>query len=280
MNHVSRCLNWIGCKVICLSTGATLLLWGCGASPVKRIDQFAGEYGFERKVISGSGFSHVIYVNDAFRRGGNVHVYLEGDGTPWLHRFFVAKDPTPRNPVMLQLMAMDPAPSIYLGRPCYHGFADRPECRAAHWTHGRYSQAVLQSMESALSRSIDSVKTTGLFFFGHSGGGTMAMLLAERFPQVRAVVTLAGNLDTDAWTKHHRFSPLRSSLNPSRRAPLPKEIFQLHLIAGQDEIVPSSLSYSALRLQVHPETRFFPEFDHSCCWSRIWPQVLASLGDD
>jgi hypothetical protein len=274
--HASPRIGWAGLRVMYFCVVAALL-FGCAASPAQRIDQYACEYGFERRVITGSGFSHVVYFNDAFARNGIVHVYLEGDGTPWLHRYIVARDPTPRNPVMLHLMAMDKAPSLYLGRPCYHGLANRPACRSEYWTNGRYSPAVLESMEAALHRSIDPVKTTGLYFFGHSGGGALAMLLAERVPQTRGVVTLAGNLDTDAWTRYHGFSPLRASLNPARRAVLSRGIIQLHLIGGRDENIPPQLSYAALRAQTQAKTRFFPDFDHTCCWQRVWPEVLESL---
>ena len=35
-------------------------------------------------------------------------------------------------------MGLDPAPSVYLGRPCYLGRAADPGCHPWYWTHGRY----------------------------------------------------------------------------------------------------------------------------------------------
>lgn len=50
---------------------------------------------------------------------------------------------------MLRLMALDPAPSVYLGRPCYHGLA--APCRARRsFGRARYSARVLDSMAAAL----------------------------------------------------------------------------------------------------------------------------------
>ena len=40
---------------------------------------------------------------------GALHVYIEGDGTPYVARHDFAADPTPRNPLMLRLMTLDPA---------------------------------------------------------------------------------------------------------------------------------------------------------------------------
>jgi pimeloyl-ACP methyl ester carboxylesterase len=135
-------------------------------------------------------------------------------------------------------------------------------------------------MEAALYRLIEPWKISGLIFFGHSGGGTLAMLLAERFSQTRGVVTLAGNLDPDAWTRHHEFSPLLTSLNPARRTVPDVKVLQLHLLGGRDENIPPSLSYAALERQSHARIRLIPDFDHNCCWHWVWPEVLESLPDE
>ena len=267
---------WIGLWLIVSVT----LLNGCAGSPAQRIDQHARDFGFERRVIIGRGFSHVVYLNHSIQQRKVLHVYLEGDGTPWLFRYFVATDPTPRNPVMLYLMALDGTPSIYLGRPCYHGLGNQSSCHSEYWTHGRYSPRVVDSMESVLTRLIEPLSITGIYFFGHSGGGTLAMLLAERFSQTRGVVTLAGNLDPDAWTRHHDYIPLYTSLNPARRPALDERIFQLHFLGEQDENIPPRLSYAALAQQKYAEIRLISDFDHICCWHRLWPEVLDTLPDD
>src|SRR6266545_4164343 len=89
------------------------LLGGC-AGPSER---FAAR-------VEGEGFAHVVYRPAGLRPDGGrvLHIYLDGDGTPW-ERGRPAPDPTPRAPLVLRLMALDPAPRVYLGRPCYHGLA-------------------------------------------------------------------------------------------------------------------------------------------------------------
>jgi pimeloyl-ACP methyl ester carboxylesterase len=57
-----------------------------------------------------------------------------------------------------------------------------------------------------------------VLLIGHSGGA-LAILLAARVPQVVAVVTIAGNLDTDVWTKLHGYLRLQGSLNPIAAPP-------------------------------------------------------------
>jgi hypothetical protein len=263
----------IGCLLRAL---ALLLLAGC-TPPALRVDAEAARLGFHRQVVAGDPFLHVLYLKPALDQADTLHVYLEGDGSPWLNLWTVAPDPTPRHPLMLGLMALDPAPALYLGRPCYQGLARTPPCAPPTWTSRRYSEKVIASMAAALRGVLSARESPDLVFLGHSGGGTLATLLAERFPQTRAVVTVAGNLDVQGWAKHHGYSPLRGSLDPSRRPPLPPRILQLHLAGARDRDVPLSLLQSAVARQPDARLIVFPSFDHVCCWGSVWRAVLAEL---
>lgn len=259
--------------------GLLVLLWGCAVLPAQRLDDEARELGLYRKVVPGSEFLHVIYVSTPSRFATSLHVYLEGDGSPWVHKRWVSEEPTPRNPLMLRLMALDPGPSVYLGRPCYHGLASQPPCTPEFWTHGRYSHRVVGSMAAALRGVLRRGGYKRLIFIGHSGGGALAMLLAERFAETHTVVTMAGNLDPKAWARHHGYSPLRTSLNPAERPALDPAIFQLHLVGERDENIPAAMLRSALSHQKNARIRIIANFDHVCCWQSAWPSVLQTLSD-
>ena len=260
-------------------TGLVLALTACALSPAQRIEDEARGYGFTRKVIQGKNFFHVVFTNAPSQQSKTLHVYLEGDGRPWIHEQFVASDPTPRQPLMLRLMALDPVPSIYLGRPCYLGLASRPPCSPQFWTYGRYSQRVVDSMAAVLKQFMKQATFQSLKLIGHSGGGTLAMLLAEQLPKTRAVVTIAGNLDPDAWTLFHGYSPLRTSLNPTHRAPLNPAIYQLHLAGGRDQTIPLGMFQTAVAHQKQAEVRIISGFSHDCCWRKIWPSILTLMDD-
>ncbi len=260
-----------------LLLGCVASLLGCASSPAQRVDSEARSLGFSRAVVAGAGFMHVVYFNRPATVTTRLHVYLDGDGSPWIRKRWVSADPTPRNPLMLSLMARDSESSVYLGRPCYHGFADHSPCTPEFWTHGRYSQRVVDSMAAALKAIMAKRRYQGLVFMGYSGGGALAMLLAERFSQTRVVITLAGNLDPQAWAKHHHYSPLWNSMNPTLRAPLPRKIRQIHIFGGRDTVVPIELSKSAVSKQRDPEVRIIAEYDHTCCWRELWPSVLEDL---
>ncbi len=249
---------------------------GACASPAARFEQAARSLGLEVAAVQGAGFDHALLVKpEAGDRTGPdlIHVYLDGDGTPTVAGV-PAGDPTPRNPLVLRLMALDPGRAVYLGRPCYHGRGAAAGCAAALWTDARYGEPVVASLAAALER-YDGARGKRIAWFGYSGGGVLALLLARRFPQTVAVVTVAANLDVAAWARHHRRLPLAGSLNPAARPPLPPNVVQRHYFGSADQVVPGALRPR----QFAPEASWIEVagFDHVCCWQALWPDVLAEV---
>jgi dienelactone hydrolase len=265
--------------------GLVIAVLACAAcaTPAQRIDAYARAHEFSRGETAAGPFQLVTYYNAAARQlraagfAPIVHVYLEGDGTPWLDATRAAADPTPRDPLALRLMARDPAPSVYLGRPCYHGYAQAAECNPLFWTHARYGVVVVERMASALRRVLADLGQSRVVFIGYSGGGVLAMLLAARFEETAAVVTVASNLDIEAWAQLHGHSALAGSLNPARQPPLSSTVAQWHLTGARDEVVPPALVGAAVANQPAAAVEMFEEYDHVCCWEQGWPDILARL---
>lgn len=253
---------------------ALLVLASAGCvSPAREFSRQAAALGMVEALVLGDPFAHVVLRTPraATRR---LHVYLEGDGTPWLGGF-PARDPTPRKPIALALMALDPAPSILLGRPCYHEVVKGAECPSALWTSERYSEAIVASMAAAMRRIAVAEGIEQIVWFGYSGGGTLAVLLAPRLPQSVAVITVTANLDIDAWTDAHGDQRLIGSLNAARQPPLADHIVQIHYAGGRDRLVPVEI----VRRGVTRSGRLVieSEFDHVCCWERAWSQILHDV---
>ncbi len=250
-----------------------IFLVGC-ATPAFRMDRLALDLGFAKSIVTGTDFKHVIYSNNS-PFDDVVHVYVGGDGTPWLNNRYVSVDPTPRDPVSLRLMETDTKPSIYLGRPCYNGLFDQKACTPWFWTHGRYSEQVIDSMGVALRTVRASYPKHRLWIIGYSGGGTLAVLLAERFTDdTDVVITVAGNLDIEQWTQLHGYTPLTGSLNPISRPPLPVQVRQLHLIGGRDRNVIEETTRAYVAKFPAAEMVIYSDFDHSCCWADAWSEIL------
>src|SRR5262249_29960361 len=134
---------------------------------------FAEQHGFTADTLAGTLFKHRLYRHgpDDPSGGGTLHVYIEGDGTPFIHNYTVAEDPTPRKPLMLHLMALDPDPSIYLGRPCYFGLYRDGACTPAYWTQRRFSPEVVDSMAAVVIAEATRRHAKDIVLLGHSGGG-------------------------------------------------------------------------------------------------------------
>ncbi len=251
--------------------GMLVVAGGCRSASERFLGLAAGR-SLRAEVVTGAGFRHLV-LSPERPAGPTLHVYLDGDGVPWLGGY-PAVDPTPRDPLVLDLIALDPAPAIYLGRPCYHGLGGEPACSPALWTSARYSEAVVESMATAARRVLEARGAARVVWLGYSGGGALAVLLAARVAETVAVITVAANLDVDAWADQQRSSRLVGSLNPARQPPLPSRVFQRHYAGARDATVPVEV---ARRGAMAGELVVVPDYDHRCCWTELWPKVLAEL---
>jgi len=266
----------------------SLLLQGC-TTPASKLDELAKNHNFQRQIVNAQGFAHRVYTSnlpatnklpgsDHNSDAKNVlHVYLEGDGTPWKYRVITMPDPTPRDPLVLRLMARDRAATAYIGRPCYNGTSEDQGCDQAMWTSGRYSKTVVRSMSGVIRQLMQEHGFNEIKLIGHSGGGALAMLIAQRIKETSHVVTVAGNLDTDGWTTHHGYSPLYTSLNPSKQPLLSEHILQWHFVGGRDRIVPPSVVMQFIRQQENALGLSINNFNHSCCWESLWGNIASAI---
>jgi len=227
-------------------------------------------------VVDESHYVHLIYQHAAKTQENAdpsmTVIFIEGDGIPWVaHGTRIASDPTPIHALAYNLYKQTPHAAWYVTRPCYNHVKDS-KCSPKTWTDARYSEEVVSSMVSAVTSNLRSHPSNKLVLVGYSGGGTLAVLMAPHIPQVAGVVTIAGNLDIDAWTHLHGYQPLNKSLNPSSFDEL--TIPHVAMIGERDTNIP--LSSISGYLQSHPHTivKTIANYDHVCCWEENWPALL------
>lgn len=264
-----------------------LLGVACSQGGPTRLAEAATELGYKSRLIIGEGFTHEIHLNrsastlplgsDQNAPNSPLHVYIDGDGVPLLGRNRPSADPTPRDFLTLRLMALDPNPAIYLGRPCYGSLTAEETCTTWHWTEGRYSESVVLSMVAAINRVCREKAPSEVVLIGYSGGGALAMLMAPRIANATGVVTVAGNLDVQAWTRYHRYKPLTGSLNPADEDPLPAHIRQWHWLGARDTVVPPRIVKDMLSRETNAQVTIVPDATHGCCWEEVWPTLLGRL---
>jgi len=267
--------------------GLALALAGC-ASNSARIDRAAKAAGLSRSVVSGTAYRHVVYRNDlanasAGRRDSSpvssarrLYVFIDGDGRPWSRDGQQPEeDPTTHNPLALKLLAQTPGAAIYVSRPCYQQIVD-PGCSSESWTSGRYSTATIASIAAVARDAVVSGGFDSIAMIGYSGGGVLAVLVAEQLEHVAAVVTIAANLDTDAWTTYHHYLPLSGSLNPAKSNGL-HQWREIHLVGANDVVVPAITTTTYFAKYPAAVQRPYAGFDHVCCWVEQWPAIFAEV---
>jgi pimeloyl-ACP methyl ester carboxylesterase len=248
--------------------------FGC-ASPAQRIDAEAERAGLTREIARGTAFRHVVYTRGSESSDATWTIYLEGDGLPWLDGRTPASDPTTRDPLALHLMLQSSGPAMYVTRPCYHELLDAG-CSWRAWTLERYSPAIVDSMVQAIAQRLHDANAERVRVVGYSGGGALAVLIAERLPNVVAVVTIAANLDIDAWSRHHGYLPLEGSMNPARST-LAHPWSETHVHGRDDIVVP--LATTRAYFERYPAARqiTLDSYDHVCCWVRDWAAVQGLI---
>ncbi|HMU68346.1 MAG TPA: hypothetical protein PKE57_14415 [Cellvibrionaceae bacterium] len=211
-----------------------------------------------------------------------LHIYIENDGAAYLSPNQIAANPSLRaNLLVLRLMQLDNQSSLYLTRPCY-GFAVNAmpaTCDARYWTSARYSQEVVHALSQAIDQAKIKLNKTAakIVLIGHSGGGSLALLITLARTDVETVVTLAGNLDTDAWVKLHGYGPLDQSLNPAHQPLLPATVQRWHFAGAADINIPPPLIVPSCQRDRLARCEILPGVSHQTGWLEHWPQLLARI---
>lgn len=263
-----------------------LALVGCtDISPQARwlhASQLTRAESWEKLRIPTGKFVLSAYASKAIARDDTLTVYIEGDGFAWVTGTQVSDDPTPRNPVGLELALRHPyGAAAYLARPCqYTEIDDTQNCQPTYWTNRRFSHEVIEASSEAITVLKHLYSAEKLVLVGYSGGGAVATLVAARRNDVVRLITVAGTLDHRTWTQHHNVLPLDGSLNPADEWSQLENLPQLHFVGEHDKIMPTDVAQAfAARFPDNrrPEVRNVPGFDHSCCWIEQWRKILPPL---
>lgn len=250
--------------------------------PGEAIRDLVRDRGWKEVQFEAPPFVLTGFVKPGAKFADTLHVYIEGDGRAWIRRR-PPEDPTPTDPVALNLALADGAPAVlYLARPCqFTTRATKGACALPYWSIRRFSEEVVSSMNLAVSGYKRESGARQIVIIGYSGGGAVAALIAAWRDDVALLITVAGTLDHRVWTSHHQVSPLTGSLNPVDQAARLAAIPQIHFVGADDEVVPPLVAESYMRaLPFRNNARVIriPGYDHPCCWDRDWPALLARAG--
>ena len=254
---------------IVLTVCTLLTLPSCQSNPIS-IQQKAIESGWRLSIRNKPNDLPMVLLRSPKSSTANrpLHIYIEGDGLPWRTLTQISDDPTPRHPVAMELMQYDSGPSLYLGRPCYFGLQKIQPCNANYWTSARYSEKVVETLNHAIQEALNAESHQEAVLIGYSGGGSLAILLANRNSRIKGALLIAPNFDTAVWTQNHGFTPLYDSINPAQEKK-PRPYPEIYWFGAADKNVPAIPFASIAERRDHASVVRFDDLDHACCWKRI-----------
>ncbi len=238
--------------------------------------------GWSQTVLKSDDFGFLSYLGPVRGDRETITIYLEGDGLAFTSSGRVSSDPTPSDPIALRLAIAQPqGTAAYLARPCqYAQLAGTRNCHYKYWSTHRYSKDVIRAMSQAVDAIKRAYAARQVVLVGYSGGGTIAQLIANRRADITAVITVSGLLDIKTWADQENLPPLTGSLNPAAEASHSSGQVQIHLIGGEDKVVPPYVTRAYQnRLNSGHRAKFvqYDRFDHSCCWVKSWPKIWDSI---
>lgn len=256
-------------KAVAAGAAFFALLTGCACGlPVgspARLEANPGFAGFQRQRIDVRDFVLYAWLRSPPDLKGILTVVIEGDGADWFAPGWPPADPTPERSQAAALAAALPGKVAYLARPCQFAAAEAA-CKRDYWTTRRFDP----SLVSALTVGLDTLKQQAgaqrLRLIGHSGGGVMAVLLAQGRTDLVGVATFMAPLDIDAWVRQLDLTPLVGS-DPMKLPP--PTVPAVHVAGGRDTIVPKEI----VRRYVDAKGGEYTEWlqaDHAC-----WPLESA-----
>jgi dienelactone hydrolase len=260
------------------------LLTGCLSVPTveerrQTINDLARQSNWQGKTLATSPYPLQAFLPKQVHPSNILSIYIEGDGLAWRSRRKISNNPSPINPLTLELALKDPQAAAYLARPCQY-VRDQAGCDLRLWTSARFSADVITATNHAIDLLKQRFSAQHLRLIGYSGGGGVAALAASRRNDVIQLITVAGNLDHAIWTSHHNISPLTQSLNPADAWQALQEIPQIHFVGKDDRIIGSFVAESYRKrfpAKHQPSIKIIEDADHHCCWPEKWPELLRSI---
>ncbi len=255
---------------VTITTAALFFITSC--SPTAQM--VANKNQFTSQVVRGDKFLIQTY-QKITNPDLPYEVYIEGDGLAFKHGA-PSEDPTPIHPTMLKLATLDKRPNVvYIARPCQYLLKENGStCNYHYWTDKRMSEDSIVAMNDVVTKVTHGMD---IDLIGFSGGGAVAVLVAARNPDVRSIITVAGNLDHVAFNKYHHVKPMTASLNAIDYVSQVNKIPQLHLSGADDKTVPSFISADFVSKvgSKCASREVIASTSHQEGWEKIWPSIAS-----
>lgn len=260
-----------------------IFLVGCQSIPLQSTQEIITDVencGFQRQEYVTQTFRLTVFEKIVQDQSDHLHIYIEGDGNSWKSRYVLSDNPTPKQPLALQLAQRDQHSNVaYIARPCqYTSHVLDPHCTARYWSSHRYAPEVILAFHETLDQLKLKTKKTHLYLVGFSGGASVAALLAAERKDVVCLTTVAGDLNHEALSQYHQTTPLSNSLNPITIASQLKSLPQYHFSGAQDKVVPPWMAKQFAKAVNDPAcvtVQIFPHVKHHKGWLALAENISS-----
>lgn len=246
--------------------------------------QRLSEIAFEKEMLlkAEESLGYQIQTGQRIVKGGKLaYVFIEGDGLSWLTPYQISPNPTPTFPVAATFVR----PTLqyhqfYLSRPCQYLLNQNPLCHRGMWTSAVYSELQRNILNEILNQWKKRYDIKTFRLVGYSGGGVLALLIAIIRQDVDHVITVASNIDVDAWVHDQDISPLRQSLNPRQQLSQLCGRTYSFFWGGKDRVVPAHTHMNfvkGLSQCAKMRTKIIASYAHDSEWSEVIVPFISAL---
>jgi hypothetical protein len=173
--------------------------------------------------------------------------------------------------VLLRLIHDTDHAAVYLGRPCYFGTSTDQACNQRWWTFERYGDTVVASMCDAANEIARQAKSVELI--GFSGGAAIAIRMTACTGKLTRLTTVAGNLDPNAWTTYHDYSPLISDILIDELPPA--GVAEVHWQCSNDENIPPRITDGYFETRPLAVRNIVADCTHATGWEKFWSGIIS-----
>jgi pimeloyl-ACP methyl ester carboxylesterase len=260
---------------------ATLMFPGC-ASQVTDLGKAISGAGIKGSQIqefrtpSGAPI-HWVHLNRV--ENNNVTFYIEGDGDAYVSRTRPSKNPTPTNPLALNLALADRSENVfYLARPCQFvpSGANR-SCRSPVWTTERFSPATIKAYVSLLNRIISEHGFRQVTLVGFSGGASIVLGAAPNVKHLALVKTVAGYITRKSLNRSKGVPTNYAQTDPFSNLQDVVSIPQIHFSGSRDKVIPTAFirEFSKKVTELGGCSRHIEvATDHLSDWKQLWLRLV------
>jgi hypothetical protein len=133
---------------------------------------------FKKTYLETKNFTLLSYYRIT-KPGEAINIYIEGEANTRQNRKHLIKDPTPKNPLTLKLVKIDPSPNVaYLARSGQYVKGKKLPLDPAYWSDKRFSSEVITAMNAAVGQLARYANTDKINLIGYADAGAIAVLIA------------------------------------------------------------------------------------------------------